>query len=97
MPLYISSKGEEKIISEMNPAYLLSAYKKQRDEGWDVARYPTRHEHEEVLKAMLEQIRSNRANYRVELAVERTSATPERQTKIDEILAKMDADDAEYR
>lgn len=81
---YRSSTGELKKIATMNPFNLLNAAKNLAKDC-----PPDR---EAELAEMQAQVATNAVNYRAELAAERPTATPERQAKIDEILAKMDAE-----
>ena len=90
---YRDSKGVEHVISEMNPMKLLNAYKAMKRDGWNPEKFDSQEEHDRALEEMGRQVGENRAAYRVELVNERPNADPERQAKIDEILANMDLED----
>lgn len=80
---YIDSKGQEKDIATMHFPYLKNALEKLKREG-DPRRKP------EIEAMEAEMVNRNQA-YRLQLAEERTTASPERQAEIDTIIADMDA------
>lgn len=84
---YTDSKGKETPIVDMNPMKLINALEKMKREGWDLERYATQEEHDEMLAALEEQAAVNRTAYIAELTAERPGADSDRQAKIDEILA----------
>lgn len=91
--LYVDSRGNEHVISEMNPMKLLNALNALKRDGWNPSKFDSQAEHDQCIVEMEAQAAINRTAYIAELKAEHDnpSTSADRKAEIVAKLAELEA------